>query len=105
MGAFFTILFGILFRGLFHVGVLFLETFHATGGIHDLLLSRHEGVTFRADFNLDIFLRRSGLYNVAAHAADCCFGVLRVYPLFHILFFPPSGDTPLYPGPAQGLEV
>jgi hypothetical protein len=104
MDACFTILLGILFLGHFHIGVSFLETFHATGGVHDLLLPRHEGVAFRADFNLDVFLRRPGLYNVAAHAADCCFNVFRVDPLFHILFSPPSGGTPLHRGSRKGWK-
>ena len=63
--------------------VLFLKAIYASAGIDELLLAREERVAFRADFNADILLRGTGLYDFTAGTTDCCFFVLRMDAFLH----------------------
>ena len=49
---------------------LLVELGHASAGIHQLLLTREEGVTLRADFHLDILLGRTCLNHITAGACN-----------------------------------
>ncbi len=87
------------FDGLFHTHLLsgpgdgllllcalgkLLETFHAAGGVHVLLLAGVERMTLGADFDVDRLDGRSGRILLAAGARDDgVFVVGRVNSLFH----------------------
>src|SRR6185312_14671579 len=65
-------------------GVLLAELVDAAGGVHDLLLTRVEGVAVRADLDLQIMPQgRARLEGVAAGAADGNLFVLGVGGRFH----------------------
>ena len=49
---------------------LLVELRNASAGIHQLLLTREEGVTLRADFHLDILLGRTCLNHITAGASN-----------------------------------
>src|SRR5580692_7455791 len=69
----------------FFLGVLAAEALHATGGVHQLLLARKEGVAIGADFYVDVSLMgRTGAKAMAARAHDADFVVSGMYGCFHV---------------------
>ena len=87
--------FGLGLRRFF-LGVLAAETFHPTGGIHELLLASKERMAIGADFYVDVALvGRTSAETVAARAHDanlvvsgmngCLHGLLTSFPNHSIL--------------------
>ena len=64
------------------------ESFNPTGGVNKLLFSGEKRVTFRTNFDSDVFLGRSDFNNVAAGALDGCLKILGMYIVFHCNFNP-----------------
>ena len=65
--------------------VPFFEPLDTTSGVYELLLTREERVAVRADFDLDLRLRRSRLKRVAARARDDGTLIRWMYTCFHCL--------------------
>src|SRR5437667_87361 len=65
------------------LGVLSVESFDAAGGVHKFLLAGKEGMAFRADFQMDLRLGRSGLERLAASALHNGLDVPGVYIRLH----------------------
>ncbi len=63
--------------------VFFVELIHASAGIHELLLSGIERMALGADFNSDVLLRGSRLYDGAAGAFDGGLLVVGMYSFLH----------------------
>jgi hypothetical protein len=70
-------------RGLLHA-VSFLESFHAAGGIDQLLLPGEERMAGGADLRADFRLGGAGLEGVAAEAFHRHFVILGMDSFFHI---------------------
>jgi hypothetical protein len=60
-----------------------LESFDATGGIDQLLLTGEKGMTFRANLEMDLRFRRAGLESLTAGALDNRLNVIRMYVCLH----------------------
>ncbi len=69
-------------------GVFLLKLLYPALGIHDLLFPREEGMTFRADVEMDFFSCRPGRKDLAAGAVDLHFFVFRVNSFLQ--FCPPE---------------
>ena len=68
----------------FFLGVLAAETFHATGGVHELLLAGKEGMASGTNFNVDVALMgRAGAKAIAARAHDANFVISGMDGCFH----------------------
>ena len=82
----------LLGRGFQSLSVLLAEPIDPSGGIHQLLRSSEQGVTFRADFHPDVLLRGTRVDDVSAGTGDRRFNVFRVNFLSHTRFLPtPNG--------------
>jgi len=81
-------LFGLRFY--FFAFVLFLESFHAAGGIHNLLLTSYKGMAVGANFNLNILFGGSGRNYITAYASYGCFFIFGMNAFFHVSTSPPS---------------
>ncbi len=77
----------MLFKKLFHVEALF-ESIYTSAGVNKLLLTGIERMTFRTNFNTNIFTGRSGLNHLAASTGDCRFLIIGMDTFFHIMFSP-----------------
>src|SRR5256884_4968276 len=63
--------------------VLLAEPLHAAGRVEQLLLTREEGVTAGANFDMDHGRGRARDEGIAARALDCCPLIFRMNPRFH----------------------
>jgi hypothetical protein len=68
-----------------------IEAIHAPARINQLLLARKERVAFGADFNLQVFARRTSGKRFAAGARDRTRMILGMYAFLHL-------HSPLFPG-------
>ncbi len=74
---------GPVANGKLHA-VLLAEFFHATGGVHDLLLAGVERVALRANFDVQgLAVGGAGLERIAATAGYGNFVVIRMNVGFH----------------------
>ncbi len=62
---------------------LLVELFNATAGIDQLLLACIEGVTFGANLNRYVLLRRACFYNFAASTPNCGLLVVGMDTFLH----------------------
>jgi hypothetical protein len=63
--------------------VLFLETFHPSGRVDQLLLAREKGMAAGTNLHGYLFLDGSGTDLIAAGALDYRIDILRMNPFFH----------------------
>ena len=64
--------------------ILPIEALHPSGGVHQLLLSRKEGMAVGTNLQADVpFARRTGLEGVPASAGHRHFVVVRMYARLH----------------------
>src|SRR6185295_15122874 len=70
------------------LGVLPLEPFNATGGVHQLLLTSKERMAFRTDFQVNLRLRRARFERFSARAPDDSVNVVGMDIGFH--YDPPT---------------
>ena len=64
---------------------LLVELGHASAGVHQLLLTREEGVALGANVNDDVLLGGAGLNDIAAGTADRGLLVVGMDALFHVV--------------------
>jgi hypothetical protein len=67
----------------FFLAVFSVESFDTAGRIDQFLLAGEKRVAFRADFKVDLRLRRSRLESFAAGALHECVDVVGMYVCFH----------------------
>ena len=77
--------------------VFFLKTLDATFRIHDLLLTRYEGMALGTNFHFDTRFGRAGFYRITAYASDGRFFVFRINSFFHDVTFSFSVIIYIYP--------
>jgi hypothetical protein len=63
--------------------ITFVKAVNATSRVNQFLFAGEKRVTFRADFDAQIFAGRTGFKAVAAGARNIDFVVIRVYLRFH----------------------
>ena len=62
---------------------LLVELGNASAGVHQLLLTREEGVTLRADFHLDLLLGRTCLNHITAGASNSSLLIIGMDSFLH----------------------
>src|SRR5262245_64226791 len=67
-------------------GVFLLETLDAARRVNQLLFAGEERVAVRADFHVNVFLRRTSRPRMTAGANDPTFDIFRMNSFFHSLF-------------------
>jgi hypothetical protein len=67
-------------------GVFLLETLDAACSVNQLLFAGEERVAIRADFHMNIFLRRTRRPRMTACANDPAFDIFRMNSFFHSYF-------------------
>ena len=70
---------------------LLVELGRASVGVHQVLLTREEGVTLRADFHLDITLGRTCLNHITAGASNRSLLIIGMDSFLHCSRSPLSG--------------
>src|SRR5262249_5626889 len=63
--------------------VLSLKSFDPAGGVDQFLLACEKGMTFRADFEMNLRFRRARPESLTACASDDRIDVIRMYIGFH----------------------
>src|SRR5262245_8285195 len=67
-------------------GVFLLESLDAARRLNQLLFAGEERVAVRADFHVNVFLRRTSRPRMTAGANDPAFDIFRMNSFFHSLF-------------------